>query len=209
MLSKDLSFLKERYICQPMAQYYLKTENNRSILYLSPFSWNDIYKIVAPEEPMSIKTLVAFEKSNDENLDAQEVRGVLYMDERYVHPVFKEMKIGKPISFVRETLERLNLNVYEYDISVNGINVYSYYHDDAIIEIPDGEEIDETIKNIFCCLNLEENLMDELKRNQMKILTIEKGKIIATSEEIEDFFDYLNDQYYVKYPECSVPGRDF
>jgi hypothetical protein len=65
-------------------------------------------------------------------------------------------------------LERLKLNVYEYDISVNGINVYSYYHDDAIIEIPDGVEADKTIKNIFRCLSIDENLLDELKRNQKK-----------------------------------------
>lgn len=192
-----------------MAQYYLKTENNRSILYLNPFSWNDIYKLFAPEEPMSIKTLVAFEKSNEGNLDTQELRGVLYMDERYVQPVFKELKTGQPLSLVRETLERLNLNVYEYDISVNWINVYSYYYDDAIIEIPDGEDTDKTIKNIFSCLNLEENLLAELRRNQKKIVTVEQGKIITTSEEIEDFFEYLNNQYYVKYPECFVPGRPF
>ena len=188
-----------------MAQYYLKTENNKVILYLSPFSWNDIYKLFAPEEPMSIKTLVAFEKSNEGNLDAQELRGVLYMDERYVHPVFKELKTSQPLSLVKETLERLNLNVYEYDLTVGGIRVYSYYHDDAVLEIPSME----LTEKLFHCLGLSEKLLAELKTNQKKIITMEQGNLIVGKKEIKDLIGYLNGLYYVKYPECFVAGREF
>ena len=193
-----------------MAQYYYKTENSKIILYICEFDWNDIYKIVAPTNRVDVKLLTSYTLSEKTEENPQQFwDGLVYMDEKYVHSVFEEVKKGQPLSAVRELLERLKLNVYEYDISVNGINIYSYYHDDAIIEIPDGKETDEVINHIFRCLNLEENLLDELKRKQKKILTVHQGKITATSEEIEDYFDYLNDQYYVKYPECFVPGRVF
>ena len=193
-----------------MAQYYYKTEKSKIILYICEFDWNDIYRIFAPTDKVNVKLLTTYTLSEKTETSPQQFwEGLAYMDERYVHPIFEEVKKGQPLSAVRELLERLKLNVYEYDISVNGINVYSYFHDDAIIEIPVSMNTDQIIRNIFRCLNLEENLLGELKRNPEKILTVEQSRITATSEEIEDFFDYLNDQYYVKYPECFVLGRVF
>lgn len=193
-----------------MAQYYLKIENDKIILYICEFNWKDIYRFFSPTDNVDVKLLTTYTLSEKTETSPQQFwEGLVYMDERYVHPIFKEVKKGQPLSAIRDLLEGLKLNVYEYDISVNRINVYSYYHDEAIIEIPDVEQTDEVIKHIFRCLNLEENLLDELKRNPKKILTVEHGKITANSEKTEDFFDYLNNQYYVKYPECYLPGRAF
>lgn len=193
-----------------MAQYYYKSENSKIILYICGFDWKDIYRIFAPTDRVDVKLLTTYTLSEKTETNPQQFwESLVYMDAHYTHPIFEEVKKGQPLSAVRELLEGLNLNVYEYDISVNGINIYSYYHDDAIIEISEGEETDEAIKHIFRCLKLDENLLDELKKNQKKILTLEHGRITAISDEIEDFFEYLNDLYYVKYPECYVPGRVF
>lgn len=202
--------LSEYDIYSRMAQYYLKTENDKIILYICEFDWNDIYKIAASTDIVNVKVLTTYTTTDKTEDNSQQFwERLIYMDSRFVHPDFEEMKKGQPLSTIRQILEGQNLNVYEYDVLVKGVNVYSYYHDDAIIEIPNGPNADKSIKDIFRCLSLDKNLLDELRRNQKKIVTVQQGKIITASEKIEDFFEYLKDQYYIKYTECFVPGRVF
>jgi hypothetical protein len=82
-----------------MAQYYLKTENDKIILYICKFVWDDIYKIVTSDELIKVKLLTTYTLGERTPDNKGYFWGELvYMDERYTHPILEEVKKGQPLS---------------------------------------------------------------------------------------------------------------
>lgn len=194
-----------------MNQYFLKADKGSLILYLSPFYWRDVYRIIAPHYGVDVKMLTTFAPGVKRGfLSVEEIRtNLIYKDNSFVHPVLTPLIFVQPLSKIRKLIDDNKLDVYEYDIYADCINIYSYYHDDVVLEFSYNTEYRTAIVELFQRLKIGEEIPDKLIKNQNKVITVDNNRIKIGRKKIEDIFAYLNDQYYVKYPECYVPGRAF